>query len=76
MKRIALFMHEPSCDAQCSNGVIESLESKYLFKLFGKNEMEESFFDDVDAVLFPGGGGRWSPRLDADRRHRHERARR
>lgn len=57
MKRIALFMHEPSCDAQCSNGVIESLESKYLFKLFGKNEMESSFFDDVDAVLFPGGIG-------------------
>jgi hypothetical protein len=61
MKRIALFMHEPVCDAQCSNGVIKSLESKYAFKLFGKNEMEESFFDDVDAVLFPGGTG------DADR---------
>ena len=46
MKRIALFMHEPSCDAQCSNGVIESLESKYLFKLFGKNEMMIEVIDD------------------------------
>ena len=61
MKRIALFMHEPVCDAQCSNGIIKSLEAKYRFKLFGKNEMEDSFFDDVDAVLFPGGVG------DADR---------
>lgn len=57
MKRIALFMHEPTCDAQCSNGVIASLEGKYRFKLFGKNEMEDDFFDDVDAVLFPGGIG-------------------
>ena len=57
MKRIALFMHEPVCDAQCSNGVIKSLEGKYHFKLFGKNKMEEDFFDDVDAVLFPGGIG-------------------
>jgi len=57
MKRIALFMHEPVCDAQCSNGVIKSLEDKYRFKLFGKNEMEDDFFDDVDAVLFPGGVG-------------------
>lgn len=57
MKRIALFMHEPTCDAQCANGVIASLEDKYKFKLFGKNEMEADFFDDVDAVLFPGGIG-------------------
>lgn len=61
MKRLALYMHEPTCDAQCANGIIQSLESHYCFKLFGKNEMESGFLNDVDAVLFPGGIG------DADR---------
>jgi hypothetical protein len=57
MKRIALYMHEPICDAQCANGLIASLEGSYRFKLFGKNEMQAGFLDDVDAVLFPGGLG-------------------
>ena len=57
MKRIALFMHEPTCDAQCANGILAALEGKYLFKLFGKNKMESDFFDDVDMVCFPGGVG-------------------
>lgn len=57
MKRIALFMHEPACAAQCTNGIIKALEGSYTFKLFGKNSMEEDFFEDVDMVCFPGGIG-------------------
>lgn len=58
MKRcIALFVHQPLCSTQCINGVMRALESNYRFKLFGKGDLEDSFFDDVDLVLYPGGIG-------------------
>ena len=61
MKRIALFLHQPICAVDSANGIIKALSSYYNFKLFSRDEVESSFFDDVDCVCFPGGFG------DADR---------
>jgi len=55
--KIALFVCDPKCSVQSTNGVINALSSHYNFKLFSKNEVEEGFFDDVDMVVFPGGIG-------------------
>ena len=55
--KIALFVCDPKCSVQSTNGVINALSSHYNFKLFSKNEVEEGFFDDVDMVVFPGGFG-------------------
>jgi glutamine amidotransferase-like uncharacterized protein len=57
MKKIALFVCDPKCSVQSTNGVMNALSSHYNFKLFSKNEVENGFFDDVDMVVFPGGIG-------------------
>ena len=54
---IALFVCDPKCSVQSSNGVMKALSESYDFKLFSKNEVEEGFFDDVEMVAFPGGFG-------------------
>ena len=55
--KIALFVCDPKCSVQSSNGVMDALSENYNFKLFSKNEVENGFFDDVDMVIFPGGFG-------------------
>jgi glutamine amidotransferase-like uncharacterized protein len=37
--------------------MIQALGQHYRFKLFSKNTVEDTFFDDVDIVAFPGGIG-------------------
>jgi glutamine amidotransferase-like uncharacterized protein len=54
---IALFLYDPKCSVQSGNGVIKALESQYNFKIFGKNSLEDNFFDDVDIIAVPGGFG-------------------
>jgi len=54
---IALFLADPYCSVQCANGMIKALGQDYNFKIFGTNEVEDVFFDDVDIVAFPGGEG-------------------
>jgi len=61
MPTIALFIHQPACSVDSANGIIKALESHYSFKLFSKDEVEDTFFDNVDMVCIPGGIG------DADR---------
>jgi glutamine amidotransferase-like uncharacterized protein len=55
--KIALFVCDPKCSVQSSNGVMNALSPHYDFKLFSKNEVEKGFFNDVDMVIFPGGIG-------------------
>ena len=55
--KIALFVHQPACSVDSLNGVILSLKDEYTFKLFSKDEVEDTFFDDVDMVCVPGGIG-------------------
>lgn len=59
--KIALFIHQPVCAVDSANGIIKALSPQHSFKLFSRDEVESTFFDDVDAVCFPGGFG------DADR---------
>ena len=54
---IALFIYDPKCSVQSGNGIIRALQSYYNFKIFGKNELEKVFFDDVDMIVVPGGLG-------------------
>jgi len=57
MKTIALFVYDPMCSVQSNNGIIKALDGHYHFKLFSKNEVEDGFFNNVDAVVVPGGFG-------------------
>jgi hypothetical protein len=57
MKTIALFVHDPKCSVQSANGIIRALSPQYRFKIFGKNPLEDVFFDDVDMIAIPGGIG-------------------
>lgn len=59
--QIALFIHQPICAVDSANGIIKALSPQHSFKLFSRDEVEATFFDDVDCVCFPGGTG------DADR---------
>jgi len=54
---IALFLHQPKCSVQSSNGIIKSLNSHYNFKIFTRHELEADFFDNVDCIAVPGGIG-------------------
>jgi hypothetical protein len=57
MKTIALFVHQPHVSIQSDNGIIEALSPKYKFKIFTKHELEENYFNDVDAICIGGGFG-------------------
>jgi hypothetical protein len=57
MKTVALFVYDPKCSVQSNNGIIKALDGHYHFKLFSKNEVEDGFFNNVDAVAVPGGFG-------------------
>ena len=57
MKRIALFIAQPYVSVQSTNGIIQSLEKNYAFKLFTKHQLEEGFLDDVDGIMIGGGFG-------------------
>jgi len=54
---IALFIADPKCSVQSGNGIIQALQNDYNFKIFGKNELEKEFFDNVDMIAVPGGFG-------------------
>jgi len=57
MKTIALFVHDPKCSVQSANGIMRALSPHYKFKIFGKNTLEDVFFDNVDMIAIPGGIG-------------------
>ena len=54
---IALFLYDPKCSVQSGNGLMRALGDHYKFKIFGKNKLEDVFFDDVDMIAVPGGFG-------------------
>jgi len=54
---VALFVYDPKCSVQSSNGIIQALQSNYNFKIFSRNSLEENFFDNVDMIAVPGGIG-------------------
>jgi hypothetical protein len=54
---IALFISDPKCSVQSGNGIIKALGKNYNFKIFGKSEVEDNFFNSVDMIAVPGGFG-------------------
>ena len=56
-KTVALFLADPFCSVQSGNGIMKSLGNDYNFKIFGKNILEDDFFDGVDMIAVPGGLG-------------------
>ena len=54
---IALFLADPKCSVQSGNGIMNALGQYYNFKVFGKNVVEDVFFNDVDIIAVPGGIG-------------------
>jgi hypothetical protein len=54
---IALFIADPKCSVQSGNGIMRALDSHYHFKIFGKNELEDNFFDNINMIAVPGGFG-------------------
>lgn len=56
-KTIALFISDPKCSVQSANGIMKALGSRYNFKIFSKNQVEENFFRHVDLIAVPGGFG-------------------
>ena len=55
--KIALFVYQPYCSVQSANGIIQALSDHYNFKIFSRQPVEDSFFNDVDCICFPGGLG-------------------
>jgi Glutamine amidotransferase class-I len=56
-KKAAIFIDHPRCSVDGVNAIINSLESKFRFKIFTKHEVHDNFFDDVDLIIVPGGLG-------------------
>ena len=54
---VALFLDDPRCSVQSGNGIMNSLGDNYKFKIFGRNPLEDCFFNDVDLIVVPGGFG-------------------
>ena len=54
---VALFLDDPRCSVQSGNGIMNSLGDNYKFKIFGRNPLEDCFFDNVDLIVVPGGFG-------------------
>jgi glutamine amidotransferase-like uncharacterized protein len=71
---IALFLYDPKCSVQSGNGILKALEDDYHFKIFGKNILEDNFFDDIDMVIVPGGFGD-ADTFDAAFKHNAKRVR-
>jgi hypothetical protein len=57
MHTIALYICDPKCSVQSGNGIMQALGSHFKFKIFGRNRLEDCFFDDVDMIAVPGGFG-------------------
>lgn len=57
MKTLAIFVHQPQCSVQSANGVMQALAGHCRFKIFTRHKIEASFWQDVDAVVVPGGTG-------------------
>ena len=55
--KVALFLYHPRCSIDSCNGIIKSLSPHFDFKIFTQHELEDTFLDDIDMVIFPGGIG-------------------
>lgn len=54
---VAIFIHQPVCSVDSANGILKALGQSNTFKLFSRDLVEPTFFDDVDLICIPGGIG-------------------
>ena len=55
---MALFLHHPECSEDCVKAMVDVLSVNYNIKIFGEKELDDdSFFNDLDVIAFPGGIG-------------------
>lgn len=55
--KIAIFVDHPRCSIDGVNCIIDTLDSKYRFKIFTKHQLPDNFFNDVSLIIVPGGIG-------------------
>lgn len=58
--KVAIFVDHPRCSVQGVNNIIEILGQYHPFnnfKIFTKHEVEDTFFDNVNLIIIPGGFG-------------------
>ena len=56
-KTIGLFVHDPECSQECSNGIFIALSNHYDFRVFTIHDNLDLVLSEVDILAFPGGIG-------------------
>ena len=55
---MALFLHHPECSEDCVKAMVDVLSVNYNIRIFGEKDLDDdSFFNDLDVIAFPGGIG-------------------
>jgi len=58
MKHLALFMRHPECSEDCAYAMVHALSSEYQIRIFNEKELDDdTFFEHLDVIAFPGGIG-------------------
>ena len=58
MGKLALFIDHPRCSVDGFNSISSILQPYHKIKIFTRHVIpNDNFFDDIDAVVFPGGTG-------------------
>jgi glutamine amidotransferase-like uncharacterized protein len=58
MKKMALFMRHPECSEDCAYAMVHALSSDYQIRIFTEEELDDdTFFEHLDVIAFPGGIG-------------------
>ena len=54
---IGLFVHDPECSQECSNGIYIALSRYYDFRVFTIHDNLDLVLSEIDVIAFPGGIG-------------------
>ena len=54
---IGLFVHDPECSQECSNGIYIALSNYYDFRVFTIHDNLDLILSEIDVIAFPGGIG-------------------
>ena len=56
-KTIGIFVHDPECSQECSNGIFIALSNHYNFRVFTIHDNLDLVLSEIDILAFPGGIG-------------------
>ena len=55
---MALYMRPPECSVDCVNAMVSALSPEYQIQVFDESSLDDdTFFDNIDVIAFPGGIG-------------------